>query len=161
MKPGADFVSTGIAQRRKIVEIDYGKIVTNALSTLVAAVFVGAAVIVWNAATSVDEKISLANKNTLNQQAAIQATQKTIVPKLVTIEYKIEEIENQLKSINKILAESETLRGKISYNPNQPFILKEFHKKADSKIQKKEEWDKLQKEIDMKQIQIFEQSYKK
>ena len=143
------------------MEIDYGKIVTNALSTLVAAVFVGAAVIVWNAATSVDERISLANKDILNQQAALKATQETIVPKLVAIKYQIGEIENQLKSMNKILAESETLRGKISYDPNQPFILKEFYKNEDPKIREKEEWDRLQKEIDTKQMKMFEQSYKK
>ena len=143
------------------MEIDYGKIVTNALSTLVAAVFVGAAVIVWNAATSVDKKISLANKDILNQQAALKATQETIVPKLVAIKYQVGEIENQLKSLNKILAESEILQDKISYNPNQPFVLKEFYKNEDPKIREKGDLDRLQKEIDTKQMQIFEQSYKK
>ena len=143
------------------MEIDYGKIVTNALSTLVAAVFVGAAVIVWNAATSVDKKISLANKDILNQQAALKATQETIVPKLVAIKFQVGEIENQLKSLNKILAESEILQDKISYNPNQPFVLKEFYKNEDPKIREKGDLDRLQKEIDTKQMQIFEQSYKK
>ena len=143
------------------MEVDYGKIVTNALSTLVAAVFVGAAAIVWNAATSVDERISLANRDILNQQAALKATQETIVPKLVAIEYQMGEIENQLKSMNKILAESETLRGEISYDPNQPFVLKEFYSNEDPKIREKGELDRLQKEIDTKQMKIFEQSYRK
>ncbi len=143
------------------MEINYGKIVTNALSTLVAAVFVGAAAIVWNAATSVDNKISLANKDILNQQAALTATQKTIVPKLVAIKSQIKDIQNQLKSMNKILAESEILRDKISYDSKVPFVLKEFHKNEDPQIWEKEESDRLQKEIDTKQMQIFEQSYKK
>lgn len=39
------------------MKIDFGKIVTNALSTLVAAVFVGACVIVWREATTVQDKI--------------------------------------------------------------------------------------------------------
>lgn len=40
--------------------INWNSIVTNAVSTLVAAVFVGAAVVVWNAATTIDERIDAA-----------------------------------------------------------------------------------------------------
>lgn len=40
--------------------IDWGKIVTNALSVLVASMFVGAAAIVWNGATTVGDKVSAA-----------------------------------------------------------------------------------------------------
>ncbi len=43
--------------------IDYGKIVTNTLSALVATVFVGAAVIVWNAARRVHLFIQGSNDN--------------------------------------------------------------------------------------------------
>ena len=64
------------------MNIDYGKIVTNALSTLVAAVFVGAAVIVWNAATSIDDRIQVANEGLIQQQTSIKATQDIIVPEL-------------------------------------------------------------------------------
>ena len=38
--------------------IDWKKIVTNALSLLVASMFVGAAAIVWNGATTVGEKVT-------------------------------------------------------------------------------------------------------
>ena len=41
--------------------IDFGKVATNALSMLVGAVFVGAAAIVWNAATTVDDRIEKAS----------------------------------------------------------------------------------------------------
>ena len=94
------------------MKIDYGKIVTNALSTLVAAVFVGAAVIVWSAATSIDERIQLANKDITKQQASIKATQEIIVPELTGIKVQIEQIDSQLKSINKLLAESHLLKEK-------------------------------------------------
>lgn len=143
------------------MNIDYGKIVTNALSTLVAAVFVGAAAIVWNAANSVDDRIQNANEGILNQQAAIQATQDTIVPELTRLRSKLDDIEAQLKSLNKILAESGNFQGKVSYTPDQPFVLDEFRKTEDQKSLEEEELSRLRNEIDVRQTQIYERSLKK
>jgi len=58
--------------------VQWGQIVTNAVSTLVAAVFLGAAWIVWNAATTMDQKIESANKELITSQDDLQATQRTL-----------------------------------------------------------------------------------
>lgn len=59
--------------------IDFGKIATNALSTLVAAMFIGAAAIVWNGATTVGDKVLASEKritaaiSILSEEIAINA----------------------------------------------------------------------------------------
>ena len=143
------------------MQIDYGKIVTNALSTLVAAVFVGAAVIVWTAANSIDDKIKVANDDIIKQQAALKATQEVLGRKITDIKSNTETNGKELKSINKILAELEVLRGKVSFDPGKPFILDEFREKKDIKVLKKEELDRLSNEIDTRQMQIYEQKVKR
>jgi hypothetical protein len=57
------------------MKIKWEKIVNNAISTLIATVFVGAAIIVWNGATSVDKKVTAA-KITLEQ--TIDYTKKAV-----------------------------------------------------------------------------------
>ncbi len=71
------------------MSIDFGKIVTNAVSALVTAVFVGAAVIVWDAATTIDSRIDAANdglesanRRLEEQQSELIATQDTIVEQI-------------------------------------------------------------------------------
>jgi len=44
-----------------MINIDFGKIVTNVISTIVTMCFVGACMIVWKAATTVDDKVNAAN----------------------------------------------------------------------------------------------------
>jgi hypothetical protein len=143
------------------MQIDLGKILTNALSALVAAVFVGAAAIVWNAATSIDDRIKIANDDIIKQQAALKATQEIIGKRLTEIVTKAEENGKELKSINKILAELEILKGKVSYNPDQPFILDEFRKKVDLNEAKQKELESLSNQIDTRQMQIYEEKIKK
>jgi len=50
------------AEQKKRSNVDWSGIVTNAISTLVAAVFIGAAVIVWNAAIGQKQEIQNAVK---------------------------------------------------------------------------------------------------
>jgi septal ring factor EnvC (AmiA/AmiB activator) len=110
------------------MSIDFGKIVTNALSTLVAAVFVGAAAIVWHAATSVDERINEANKDIIKQQSALKATQETIVPELTNMKSIIEELRAEIRSLNKLLSDTKALPERTEYKEGEPVILKEFTK---------------------------------
>lgn len=143
------------------MEIDFGKIVTNALSALVAAVFVGAAAIVWTAANSIDDRIQAANNDIVKQQAALKATQEIIGRNLTDIIADTEVIKRELKSMNKILADLEILKGKVSFDPAKPFILEEFLENKDISAFKKEEMDKISNEIDTRRIQIYEQKVKK
>ena len=137
------------------MRIDFGKIVTNSLSALVAAVFVGAAAIVWKGATSIDDKITKANKNILKQQAALKATQETIVPGLAKITTKMHELESQLRSMNKILAESEHLREKISFDPDKAFVLDNFRMKKPAAELQRIEQHRITEQIDARQKELI------
>ena len=46
------------------MRIDWGKIITNAVSTLITAIIIGACAIVWQGATTVDKKVNDATQNT-------------------------------------------------------------------------------------------------
>ena len=131
------------------MNIDFGKVVTNALSALVATVFVGAAVIVWNAATTIDERIENAN-------AGMKATQESLIPQVVDIKAKVYEIENQLKSLNKILAETEPTSRKVTFNPDSPFILDTFKSGTNMEVMRQNETKKIRDDIDVRQMQFRE-----
>ena len=93
--------------------IDYGKIVTNALSALVATVFVGAAAIVWTAATSVDTKID-------DAQQEITASVTTLVEEVAGLKATIAALEKQVSraavSANRPVP---TLRPDRGYQENE------------------------------------------
>ena len=129
--------------------IDFGKIVTNALSALVATVFVGAAVIVWNAATTIDERIE-------NASAGMKATQESLIPELADVKTKVYDIENQLKSIITILAETEPTSGKVTFNPDKPFILESFKSGTTMEDMRDKETKRIRDDIDVRQMQIAE-----
>lgn len=138
------------------MHIDYGKIVTNALSALVAAVFIGAAAIVWNAATSIDQRISEANQGILSQQAAIQAAQDTFVPEFAEIKATIASIEVQLRSLNLVLAQAETTKEIVTYNPDKGFVLDELRPEYDPVEWQQKESTRLKERIDVRQMEILE-----
>ena len=127
------------------MNVDYGKIVTNALSALVAAVFVGAAAIMWKAATSIEARIGFATQD-------IKATQEVLLPEVVAIGDRINELEAQLKSLNKILAETQVTRNRVVFNPDEPFILEEFRSEMNPEEWEKEELHRLREEIDTRQM---------
>jgi hypothetical protein len=136
------------------MKIDYGKIVTNALSALVATVFVGAAIIVWNAATSIDTRIEEANAGIKEQQGSIKATQETLIPEVADIRMKLYDIENQLKSITQILAETEPTSRKVTFDPDRPFILERFRDNGRPDERREEELRRISEEIDTRQMEF-------
>jgi septal ring factor EnvC (AmiA/AmiB activator) len=138
------------------MSIDFGKIVTNALSTLVAAVFVGAAAIVWHAATSVDERINEANKDIIKQQSALKATQETIVPELTNMKSIIEELRAEIRSLNKLLSDTKALPEKTEYKEGEPVILEEFFKNIGPDWKQKE-IDRIKDKIDTRQMEIYDE----
>ena len=136
------------------MKIDYGKIVTNALSALVATVFVGAAIIVWNAATSIDTRIEEANAGIKKQQSSIKATQETLIPEVSDIKRKVYDIESQLKSLNQILAETEPTSSKVTFDPDKPFILEKFRDNKNLEEWKEKESRRIKNQIDLRQMEF-------
>jgi hypothetical protein len=74
------------------LKVEWSKIITNAISTLVVAVFVGAGAIVWEGATSVDAKVQT---NKENMTFLIEA----LSDKLATYEVQMSSLSNQLAVI--------------------------------------------------------------
>ena len=137
------------------MNIDYGKIVTNALSALVAAVFVGAAAIVWKAATSIDDRIKVAKEDILKQQAALKATLEIFAPELATIKNQINEMDLEIKSIGKLPTDAKAVPDGVTYNAGEPIILKEFEANRQPDWQQKE-LERLKEAIDVRQDQIYQ-----
>lgn len=142
------------------MKINYGTIVTNALSTLVATVFIGAAAIVWKGVTSVDTRIGEAKDEILFQQSGIEATQKTILPQVANIEASVEDLKAEVRSLSKLLADANALPAEISYKEGEAIVLKEFTPK------RVPDWStmeaaRLKEEIDVRQQKIYKQALKK
>ena len=76
----------------KKLNIDWSKVFTNAITVLVTAVFLGAAMQLWNGVQTIDSRID-ANVST------ILATQEVLAPKVDDIEDRLIEI---LKRLNEI-----------------------------------------------------------
>ena len=74
------------------LKVEWNKIVTNAISTLVVAVFVGAGAIVWEGATSVDAKVQ---SNKENMTFLIEA----LSDKLAVYEIQMFSLSNQLEIV--------------------------------------------------------------
>ena len=67
------------------MKLDWNKIVSNAVTVLVASVFVGAAVKLWSGVETIDERIS-------DNLTSIRATQNVLAPKVDAIEDELEAI---------------------------------------------------------------------
>ncbi len=110
--------------------IHWNSVVTNAVSTLVAAVFVGAAVIVWNAATTIDTRIEIAtndikeNQGTLqNTQGDLRASQKTLTDEIASLHAEIRRLKSQLDSHDDVLR-NKSIASSIS--KGKPLILPKY-----------------------------------
>lgn len=67
------------------MKLDWNKIVSNAVTVLVASVFVGAAVQLWNGVQTIDQRID-------SNLTDIKATQSILAPKVDAIEQRLAEI---------------------------------------------------------------------
>src|SRR5258708_3306230 len=80
--------------RKRRINIDWSSVVTNAISTLVAAVFVGAAVIVWTATVEQDrkiqERVNAASTNLLLTDIKQEEAQKTLTEEVGALRFAIE-----------------------------------------------------------------------
>ena len=117
-------------QKTKLV-IDWSKVLTNALATLVAAVFIGAAFIVWDAAIRQTDRIDVRVKKARSDlektqkdleqsqkeleqsqdmladvQAGLQATQKALIDQITSLQDVVAGFEDQLSRLVSQLAEN-------------------------------------------------------
>ena len=75
------------------MKLDWNKIVSNAVTVLVASVFVGAAIQLWNGVQTIDQRIDA-------NLTDIKATQSVLAPKVDMIEERLAEILNHLDQDN-------------------------------------------------------------
>jgi hypothetical protein len=94
----------------KKMRIDWSKVFTNAITVLVTAVFLGAAMQLWNGVQTIDSRID-ANVST------IRATQEVLAPKVDAIEDRLVEI---LKRLNDIDDDIDSTKGRIPLELPKP-----------------------------------------
>lgn len=75
------------------MKIDFNKIVTQAITALVIAVFLGAATIVWKGATSVDDKVQ-------NTREDMQHLIASLSDKMAGYEIQLTSLSNQLMTVS-------------------------------------------------------------
>ena len=98
------------------MKLDWNKIVSNAVTVLVASVFVGAAVQLWNGVQTIDQRID-------SNLTDIKATQSILAPKVDMIEQRLAEILTHLDHGDEINFEKSN-KGSLEliddeYNNNQ------------------------------------------
>lgn len=110
--------------------INWNSVVTNAVSTLVAAVFVGAAAIMWNSATTIGTQITAATnglekaqKKLRDTQRDLQASQQTMMEEVAAIHTELRRVRSQLDSHDEILRNRSAAN---SISSNQPAILPKY-----------------------------------
>lgn len=67
------------------MKLDWDKIVSNSVTVLVASVFMGAALQLWNGVSSIDQRID-------ENLVELRATQSVLAPKVDSIEQRLAEI---------------------------------------------------------------------
>lgn len=112
------------------MKIDIGHVLTNAIATLVAAVFVGAMAIVWQGATSVGDEVAKAtadirsaneqtqktnadiqrtNNSILQQQVTMEATHETLIEEIAGLQADLEAFRADHQSVVETMSEWQTL----------------------------------------------------
>ena len=98
------------------MKLDWNKIVSNAVTVLVASVFMGAAIQLWNGVQTIDQRID-------SNLTDIKATQSILAPKVDAIEQRLTEILTHLDHGDEINFEK-GIKGSLEliddeYNNNQ------------------------------------------
>ena len=99
------------------MKLDWNKIVSNAVTVLVASVFMGAALQLWNGVQTIDSRID-------SNLTDIKATQSVLAPKVDAIEERLAEILEHLDHGDEITPINRPEKGSLEliddeYNNNQ------------------------------------------
>lgn len=131
--------------------LNWGQIVTNAVSTLVAAVFIGAAVIVWNAATTMDTKIQSASGRLKSSQIELKGTQDILLREVSDLQAKITVLENRLSDLTQKLATASNNKTKPTLKPGKPAITPKPENNLTDKL-RTDNLDRLKKDLRIYQM---------
>jgi len=88
------------------MKLDWNKIVSNAVTVLVASVFVGAAVQLWNGVQTIDQRID-------SNLTDIKATQSILAPKVDMIEQRLAEILAHIDHGDEIIDFEKSTKGSL------------------------------------------------
>jgi len=105
--------------------INWNSVLTNALSALVATIFVGAAAIVWNAATTIDDKVKKATDSIIDTQTGLTAAQQTTAGEIADLKAEIRKLQAQISSLSKVVRNPK-VAGSAKSLSAYPLVLKEF-----------------------------------
>jgi len=90
------------------MKLDWDRIVSNAVTVLVATVFVGAAVQLWNGVSSIDQRID-------ENLVELRATQSVLAPKVDNLEKAIQALLVHLDEVNE--GKSSKPKGDFNFDP--------------------------------------------
>ena len=98
------------------MKLDWNKIVSNSVTVLVASVFMGAALQLWNGVQTIDARID-------SNLVDIKATQSVLAPKVDKIEERLAEILSHLDHGDEIINFEKSTKGSLEliddeYNAN-------------------------------------------
>lgn len=103
--------------------INWASVLTTAVSTLVATIVVGAAVMVWNKTANIDEDIATATKDIKKNQEALQAQYLTMAEEIASLHGKIRKLRSQLDSHDEVLRDKSTV---TSFPKDEPLVLAKY-----------------------------------
>ena len=90
------------------MKLDWDRIISNAVTVLVATVFVGAAAQLWNGVSSIDQRID-------ENLVEIRATQNVLAPKVDMLEQAIQALLAHLDEVNE--GKGVTPKGDFDFDP--------------------------------------------
>ena len=103
--------------------INWASVLTTAVSTLVATIVVGAAVMVWNKTANIDEDIATATKDIKKNQEALQAQYLTMAEEITSLHGKIRKLRSQVDSHDEVLRDKSTV---TSFPKDEPLVLAKY-----------------------------------
>ena len=92
--------------KKKLMKLDWNKIISNAVTVLVASVFMGAALQLWNGVQTIDQRID-------SNLVDIKATQSVLAPKVDKIEERLAEILAHLDHGDEIVDFEKSTKGSL------------------------------------------------
>lgn len=83
-------------------KIQWGSILTNTLSTIVAAIIISAGAVIWKSAATIDSKIDLATADLGKQQKKIEITQDVLSTQIARLTTQVQILEKKLQTARKM-----------------------------------------------------------
>jgi len=97
------------------MKINWDQIVTNTVSALITAIVIGAAVIVWKGATSVDQKVTMSTQNIKTTVVYAKEAVDVMQQEMLQLRHKDDEITIAINNLTELV---ESINESLNDKPN-------------------------------------------